>query len=140
MHDRVVAHLSYQFTSFPPQAMNHDFVTVAQARTLTGKSERTIRRFLKANVTQHPEHFEMETHSGREVWLIDPGFLASKYPLTHSGQDGTMSSRDGAGGNLHGAKNLQKQWQENKEKLRDKSEANDGGVGAANNVTLPSKT
>jgi len=127
-HGRVVAHLSHLFVSVPIQAMNHDFVTVSQARTLTGKSERTIRRFLKANVTEHPDYFEMETHSGRDAWLINVSFLGSKYPLTGAGQDDTVTSRDNAGGNVHGAKKLQREWQENKENLQDKQEANDRGV------------
>lgn len=102
--------------------MPQQFVTVSEAQKLTGKSERTIRRFLKAHVDKYPEHFEMETQSGREIWLIESEFLSRHYPLEGMGEVDTVTSRDSAGQNIHGSKTLQKEWQKSKQEKHDKSE------------------
>ena len=88
---------------------------VSEAQELTGKSERTIRRFLKANVNANPDHFEMKTKSGREVWLIATDFLKSHYPFVNAGENDTELSRDNAGGNASGGRGLQKEWQQSKQ-------------------------
>ena len=96
--------------------MEQKFVTVSQARKLAGKSERTIRRFLQNNVAEHPEHFQQKHTNGRDIWLIDVEFLASRYPLRNisdasgglTGGDDTDMSRDNRG--------LSKQWEQSKAK------------------------
>lgn len=99
--------------------MNDTFVTAAEAQSLTGKSERTIRRFLKSNVETHPEHFEMEARNGRDVWLIEAAFLERQYPFVSAGQNGTVTSRGNAGQMPQDNKALQRKWQEKKEKKHD---------------------
>ena len=79
--------------------------------------------FLKSNVTEHPDHFEMETKSGREVWLIDPNFLEQHYPFADGTLDDMLTSRDNDSDNGTGAKNLQKQWQKNKQNQLDNEQA-----------------
>ena len=84
-HDKLVAHCDWHLSVMPisslQSAMEQQFVTVSQSRKLTGKSERTIRRFLQSNVTEHPSHFQQKHTNGRDIWLIDVEFLASCYPL-----------------------------------------------------------
>ncbi|MEL7499735.1 MAG: hypothetical protein AAFN77_19185 [Planctomycetota bacterium] len=87
---------------------------------MTGKSERTIRRFLKANVEDHPEYFEMETRNGRDVWLIDAAFLKRHYPFVNAGKNDTVTSSVNAGQMTHDNKALQRTWQEKRQELRDK--------------------
>ncbi|MEL7496564.1 MAG: hypothetical protein AAFN77_03075 [Planctomycetota bacterium] len=106
--------------------MAPEFITVSVAETLTGKSERTIRRFLQANVDKYPEHFEIETQSGRKIWLIESAFLAKRYPLVGRGESDTMSSRDNAGQNVHGSKTLQQEWQKSKQIQRDSDQETEG--------------
>jgi len=97
-------------------AMEQQFVTVSQSRKLTGKSERTIRRFLQSNVTEHPSHFQQKHTNGRDIWLIDVEFLASRYQLKNvddaggglTGDSDTDMSRDNKG--------LSKQWEQSKAK------------------------
>ena len=117
-HDILVAHcdrhMRVMHISSLQSAMEQQFVTVSQARKLTGVSERTIRRFLKDNVTEHPSHFQQKHSGGRSIWLIDVEFLSKRYPLKNasefdsilSGDSGTDTTRDNRG--------LSKQWQQSK--------------------------
>ncbi|MEM7477259.1 MAG: hypothetical protein AAF483_19925 [Planctomycetota bacterium] len=126
--DTIVSDWSGDCCILPYQAMSSTFVTVSQAQDLTGKSERTIRRFLTANVNDHPEYCEMETKSGRKVWLISTEYLSEHYPFQNAGDTDTLTSRDSAGKDATGGRNLQKEWQESKRNLPDNLEKLDGGV------------
>ena len=116
--------------------MEQQFVTVSQSRKLTGKSERTIRRFLQNNVTEHPSHFQQKHTNGRDIWLIDVEFLASHYPLKDigdasgvlTGGSDTDMSRDNRG--------LSKQWEKSKAK-QEGTESSATGKSASKGDGIP---
>ncbi len=105
---------------FPPFFhMNDTLVTVREARTLTGVSERTIRRFLQSNVESNSEYFEMEKRKGRDVWLIEAAFLEKQYPFLNAGDSDIVTTPDSASELSQDNKALQRKWQEKKEKQHD---------------------
>lgn len=101
--------------------MEPTFVTVSEARKLTGKSERTIRRFLKSYVTKKSQYFQPDTQNGKSIWLIDSDFLNEHYEFKSkgdnvrgvAGDNDTVKSRDNKG--------LMDKWQQEAEKQRDMS-------------------
>lgn len=109
-------HLRVMLISSLQSAMEQQFVTVSQARKLTGISERTIRRFLKDNVTENPSHFKQKHTGGRSIWLIEVDFLSNRYPLKNASEFDSILSGDNDMNTARDNRGLSKQWEQSKAK------------------------
>jgi hypothetical protein len=115
---------------------------------LTGKSERTIRRFLQKHVVDSPNHFRQKTNGGRDVWLIETDFLRQHYAFEAAneslakvaGGTDTDMARDNKG--------LTKKWQQSKQDRAGTVEGaagesqvdHDSGAGAVTDTPVKKQT
>ena len=74
---------------FSSNLMESDFISVKDATWQTGKSERTLRRYIEQRANDYPNDFKQVVHRGRRTWVLKRDALLTYYDVPDMPARGT---------------------------------------------------